>query len=69
MYFTISAAISATPTILSFDLIFEPLVKELFAQLLSCIELQANKATSSTAMSLINKNQNEILRCFTELSN
>jgi hypothetical protein len=68
LYFTISAAISATPVILSLDIIFEPLVKELFAQLLNCIELQSNKNTNSTTLSLTNKNQNELLRCFTELS-
>ena len=68
LYFTISAAISATPTILSLDIIFEQLVKELFAQVLNCIEMQSNKSTTSAMLSTLSKNQNEILRCFTELS-
>ena len=46
----------------------ELLLKEMFAQVLNAIEQQiANKNLTPVALLALNKNQNELLRCFAEL--
>ena len=46
----------------------ELLLKEMFAQILNGIEQQINnKNLTPTVLSTLNKNQNELLRCFAEL--
>lgn len=65
---SISAIIAAQPPILGMDAVFDVLVKELFAQFITCLEQQASgKNLSSTTLILLGKNQNELLRCFAEL--
>jgi hypothetical protein len=51
----------------SIDLLFDILMKELFAQILTGIELQSAKNTPANVIASIGKNQNELLRCFAEL--
>ncbi|CAF0812872.1 unnamed protein product [Brachionus calyciflorus] len=68
LYLTISAVISAHPIIMNMDNIFEPLVKELFVQVLGTIEQQLAKNPNQVSLASVNKNQNEILRCFAELT-
>lgn len=46
----------------------ELLLKEMFAQILNGIEQQINnKNLTPVVLSTLNKNQNELLRCFAEL--
>lgn len=66
IYLTVSAVVAAQPTILNMDNIFEPTVKELFAQIVYLIELQFSK---NAAQSNVGKSQNEVLRIFAELGN
>ena len=67
LYLTISAAVAAQPPIVALDLQFDLLVKELFNQLLNCYDQQYAKTTTPAMISSVNKNQNELLRCFAEL--
>lgn len=64
---TISAIISASPAVASMDTAFDPLVKELFAQVVSCLDQQSAKNLTPTALIATGKNQNELLRCYAEL--
>lgn len=50
------------------DNIFDSLVKELFMQILANNDHQTAKNVTSANLANLNKNQNEILRCFAELS-
>ena len=46
----------------------ELLLKEMFSQVLNAIEQQiTNKNLTPAALTALNKNQNELLRCFAEL--
>ena len=66
---SINAIITATPPIATMDTAFEPLVKELFAQIINCLEQQAAKSIQPATLVSLGKNQNELLRCFAELGN
>lgn len=68
LYLSINAIIVAEPLILVMDTVFEPLIKELFVQILACLDLlQSPKGLTSTVFVGAGKNQNELLRCFAEL--
>lgn len=66
---SINAIISATPAVASMDTVFDPLAKELFAQIVACLEQQSAKNITPIALVSAGKNQNELLRCFAELGN
>lgn len=66
---SINAIITSTPVVASMDVVFDPLVKELFAQVVACLEQQSAKNMSPAALVATGKNQNELLRCFAELGN
>ena len=63
----IKTGVSSQPQLTILDTILDILNKELFAQLINGLEQQANKNTNPSSLLSINKNQNEILRCFAEL--
>ncbi len=65
---TIKAAVRAEPHILALDTIIDIVIKEIYAQVVNSLDQLASKTTSATTMVAINKNQNELLRCFAELS-
>jgi len=50
------------------DTVFEPLFKEMFAQILNGLDQQWTKNVSPTTLSAVNKTQNELLRCFAALA-
>ena len=67
LYLTINAVITATPIVASMDTVFELLIKELFAQVVACLDQLTAKGLTPTAAVSLGKNQNELLRCFAEL--
>lgn len=65
---TISAVVTADPAILIVDTLFDSIIKEMFAQILVTVEHQFVKNQQQLNLITNVKNQNELLRCFAELS-
>ena len=70
LYLVIKAVITASPQITALEgLLLDALLKETFQQVLNCVDQQlSSKNVSPVTLLAINKNQNELLRCYAELA-
>jgi maestro heat-like repeat-containing protein family member 1 len=67
IYMTISAAIGNESQ--NIDAAVDFLLRELFQQLVQCLDQQSQATKTPTLLVSVTKNLNEILRCFAELTN
>lgn len=65
----IKAAVRANQRIVALDTIIDIVIKEMYGQVVNSLDQLSSKNTNATTMVAINKNQNELLRCFAELAN